>query len=83
MHLARLARIVCAGAMAAIGVALSLPSCMPEQPARAPDRCPGTWGYPCLTPRVCVYDAARGCQICRCAPPPFVPFEQDANGRRR
>ena len=48
-------------------------SCMPINQPQAPDRCKHIVEYPCLTPRVCTFDSAGGCQICRCGPPAYVP----------
>ncbi len=31
---------------------------------------------PCLSGQVCSVDEARGCQICRCAPPSFTPIDR-------
>jgi hypothetical protein len=30
----------------------------------------------CVTPVVCAYDRTRGCEVCRCDSPPYVPIER-------
>jgi hypothetical protein len=53
--------------------AMLVASCMQISPADAPERCRHIAQYPCLTPRVCTFDSAGGCQVCRCGPPAYVP----------
>ncbi|HET9596643.1 MAG TPA: hypothetical protein VFP65_13730 [Anaeromyxobacteraceae bacterium] len=37
--------------------------------------CPEYRDLRCATAPECAMDAARGCQVCRCAPPAYVPPE--------
>jgi hypothetical protein len=37
--------------------------------------CPGTTVPRCLTGLSCAEDPNRGCQICQCKPPAYVPLE--------
>jgi hypothetical protein len=41
---------------------------------RVANTCPGADVPRCLTELVCVTDDARGCQVCRCAAPGYVPL---------
>lgn len=40
-------------------------------------RCPDSPHVPCMTQEECSVDAARDCEMCRCAPPADVPLEQN------
>ena len=39
-------------------------------------RCPNSPSVPCLTGEECTIDAARGCEMCRCAEPYGVHEQQ-------
>lgn len=39
-------------------------------------RCAESVQMRCLTPLECSYDASRGCEVCACAPPPYVRPEE-------
>jgi len=46
-------------------------SCRSPHPGR---RCDGALPMQCVTREVCVYVNARGCTVCRCEEPAFVPL---------
>ncbi len=58
-----------------------LASCMtPEHPSHGLPICEESRNVHCLTPTVCDYDPARGCQVCRCGPPPYRPYPGGPDG---
>ena len=52
--------------------AMLLPACAHTTTTR----CAESVRTRCLTPLECSYDEARGCEVCACAPPPYVRPEQ-------
>jgi hypothetical protein len=54
---------------------LALACCLPPPPATPERFCEDYLRVPCLSHRECVADA-RGCYVCRCTAPPFVPFDR-------
>ena len=44
------------------------------------NRCPDSPAPRCLSGTVCENDPARGCQVCRCATPAYVPVAQPPQG---
>lgn len=38
--------------------------------------CPNAPGFRCTTTPVCTYNDRDRCNMCRCAPPPYVPPQQ-------
>ncbi len=46
-------------------------SCVAPHPGR---RCDGALPMQCVTREVCVYVNARGCLVCRCEEPAYVPL---------
>lgn len=62
---------------AAVLMALGLTfNCVAPRPARGPDFCAGA-DAPCLTRKVCVFDRAGSCEVCRCESPAFYPPGQE------
>jgi hypothetical protein len=57
--------LVVVGACAPVTHSLDHPTMCKEQPQ-----------VPCLSGSVCVDDESRGCEICKCTAPPFVPFDR-------
>jgi hypothetical protein len=57
--------------------ALSLASCV----VKTANMCPDTTPPRCLTDPVCTTDPSRGCQVCRCGEPAYVPIEQKPPGQ--
>lgn len=44
--------------------------------AKSAQTCPDGARTRCITAPVCAYDAQRGCEVCRCADPGYVPPQQ-------
>ena len=44
------------------------------------NQCPNTPALHCLAGTVCENDPTRGCQVCRCASPGYVPVTQPPQG---
>jgi hypothetical protein len=64
-----------------LGAALVLSACMQaDHPSHGLPVCEESRNVHCLTPTVCDYDPARGCQVCRCGPPPYRPYPGGPDG---
>jgi hypothetical protein len=63
--------------VAILFVATFLASCAV---AKTANMCPDTPPR-CLTEPVCATDPSRGCQVCRCGEPAYVPIEQKPPGQ--
>ena len=51
---------------------LGASGCVPAQRGA----CDDSQKLPCFTDRVCHWDDKRGCEVCVCAAPPYVPPER-------
>jgi hypothetical protein len=58
-------------ALAALVLLAVVASCVAPHSGR---RCDGALPMRCITREVCVYVNARGCLVCRCEEPAFVPM---------
>jgi hypothetical protein len=63
-------------ALLVAGFIAALAACGPK----VKNQCPGNVTGTCVTEEQCSFDAARGCQVCQCAPldnNPDAPFDND------